>query len=59
MQAPMLRQNSNDSFQGKKSRFYVVVPMPLVAVIEVQTGEFVRWTLTNKQTLQIILVFNP
>ena len=39
--------------KGRNDRFYVVLPMPLAAAIELQAGELVRWTITDRQTLQM------
>ena len=39
--------------KGRNDRFYVVVPMPLAAAIELQAGELVRWTITNRDLLQL------
>lgn len=41
------------SSKGRNDRFYVVVPMPLAAAIKLQAGEWVQWTLTDRNTLQI------
>lgn len=39
--------------KGRNDRFYVVVPMPLAAAIELQAGELVRWTITDRHSLQL------
>ena len=39
--------------KGRTDRYYVFVPLPLAAAIELEQGEEVQWTLTDRDTLQV------
>ena len=44
--------------KGRTDRFYVFVPLPLVAAIDLEAGEEVQWKLTDRDTLSVRRV-NP
>lgn len=37
--------------KGRTDRFYVFVPLPLAAAIDLEAGESVQWKLTDRDTL--------
>lgn len=39
--------------KGRNDRFYVVIPMPLAAAIDLNQGEDVYWKLIDKETMQL------
>ena len=42
--------------KGRKDRFYVVIPIPLAAAIGLESGEDVRWSLTDRNSLSVLRV---
>jgi len=39
--------------KGRTDRFYVFVPLPLAAAIDLEAGEEVQWKLTDRDTLSV------
>ena len=39
--------------EGRTDRYYVFVPLPLAAAIELEQGEEMQWTLTDRDTLRV------
>ena len=39
--------------KGRTDRYYVFVPLPLAAAIDLEAGEEVQWKLTDRDTLSV------
>jgi hypothetical protein len=39
--------------QGRASRLFVNIPMPLAAALDIQAGERVRWQLLGRSELRL------
>jgi len=39
--------------KGRTDRYYVFVPLPLAAAIDLEAGEQVQWKLTDRDTLSV------
>lgn len=39
--------------KGRTDRYYVFVPLPLAAAIDLEGGEQVEWSLENRHTLRL------
>lgn len=40
--------------QGRASRLFVNIPMPLAAALDIQAGERVRWQLLGRSELRLV-----
>jgi hypothetical protein len=45
--------------QGRASRLFVNIPMPLAAALEIQAGERVRWQLLGRSELRLVRLEAP
>ena len=39
--------------KGRTDRFYVFIPLPLAAAIDVEAGEQFQWSLSDRDTLAV------
>lgn len=47
------------SSQGRASRLFVNIPMPLAAALDIQAGERVRWQLLGRCELRLVRLEAP
>ena len=45
--------------QGRATRLFVNVPLPLAAALDLQAGERVRWQLLSRSDLRLIRLAPP
>ena len=45
--------------QGRASRLFVNIPMPLAAALDIQAGERVRWQLLGRSELRLVRLKPP
>ena len=45
--------------QGRATRLFVNVPLPLAAALDLQAGERVRWQLLDRANLRLIRLAPP
>ena len=45
--------------QGRASRLFVNIPMPLAAALDIQAGERVRWQLLGRSDLRSVRLEAP
>jgi hypothetical protein len=45
--------------QGRASRLFVNIPMPLAAALDIQAGERVRWQLLSRSDLRLVRLEAP
>ena len=45
--------------QGRASRWFVNIPMPLAAALDLQAGERVRWQLLGRSALRLTRLEAP
>jgi len=45
--------------QGRATRLFVNIPLPLAAALELEAGERVRWQLLDRATLRLIRLEPP
>jgi len=45
--------------QGRASRLFVNIPMPLAAELDIQAGERVRWQLLGRSELRLVRLEAP
>ena len=45
--------------QGRASRLFVNIPMPLAAALDIQSGERVRWQLLGRSELRLVRLEAP
>jgi hypothetical protein len=45
--------------KGQAARFYVNLPLPLAAALEVQAGEEVQWQLLGRSDLRLLRLAAP
>lgn len=45
--------------QGRASRLFVNIPMPLAAALDIQAGERVRWRLLKRSDLRLVRLEAP
>ena len=45
--------------QGRASRLFVNIPMPLAAALDIQVGERVRWQLLGRSELRLVRLEAP
>ena len=45
--------------QGRATRLFVNVPLPLAAALDLQAGELVRWQLLTRSELRLIRLEPP
>jgi len=45
--------------QGRASRLFVNIPLPLAAALDIQAGELVRWQLLSRSDLRLVRLEAP
>ena len=45
--------------EGQAARFYVNLPLPLAAALDVQAGELVQWQLLGRSDLRLLRLAAP
>ena len=45
--------------QGRAARFFVNIPMPLAAALDLQAGERIRWQLLSRSDLRLVRLEAP
>jgi hypothetical protein len=59
MQAEYVMKMQVIRSQGRASRLFVNIPMPLAAALDIQAGERVRWQLLNRTDLRLVRLEAP
>lgn len=59
MQAEYLMKMQVIRSQGRASRLFVNIPMPLAAALDIQAGERVRWRLLKRSDLRLVRLEAP
>ena len=54
MQAEYVMKMQVIRSQGRASRLFVNIPMPLAAALDIQAGERVRWQLLGRSELRLV-----